>query len=380
VTAEVPASAGPELGAAGRRPTWLEGFYDLVFAFAVTQLAARLERDASALEVAGFVFLFISVWWAWVGTTVYFDRFDRGQRWLRFAVGAQLLAVAALAVHVGDALESGSRDFALAYALIRLPLVGLYWDVGHRERGYRRAIARHYALGFGAAAVIWLGSAVAPVPARFALWAVAMVVDYATPLTARRLQAQVQLDPSHLPERFGLFTLIVLGESIAASAGSLAGRRWDLPAAVGGALGIAAAFGVWWSYFDHLERAPVRRTRLAGQVWFYSHLPFLMAMTALAVGIRELIGGSEGGRATAAAAAVLTMVFVATIRLTALEAPREALGILVGTALGVLAAVAASVSGSAVVVLAALAVACGLPGAAAEVGARWPGVRDETGG
>jgi len=105
-----------------------------------------------------------------------------------------------------------------------------------------------------------------------------------------------------------------------------------------------------------------------------------MAMTALAVGIRELIGGSEGGRATAAAAAVLTMVFVATIRLTALEAPREALGILVGTALGVLAAVAASVSGSAVVVLAALAVACGLPGAAAEVGARWPGVRDETGG
>ncbi|HKA09450.1 MAG TPA: low temperature requirement protein A [Candidatus Dormibacteraeota bacterium] len=159
-------------------------------------------------------------------------------------------------------------------------------------------LARHYALGFGAAAVIWLGSAVAPVPARFALWAVAMVVDYATPLTARRPQAQVQLDPSHLPERFGLFTLIVLGESIAASAGSLAGR-WDLPAAVGGALGIAAAFGVWWSYFDHLERAPVRRTRLAGQVWFYAHLPFLMAMTALAVGIRELIGGSEGGRTIA---------------------------------------------------------------------------------
>jgi len=86
-----------------------------------------------------------------------------------------------------------------------------------------------------------------------------------------------------------------------------------------------------------------------------------MAMTAVAVGIRELIGGSEGGRALATAATVLTMVFVATIRLTALAAQWEALGILVGTALGVLAAVASWITGSAVVVLAAVAVACGLP-------------------
>lgn len=64
-------------------------------------------------------------------------------------------------------------------------------------------------------------------------------------------------------------------------------------------------------------------------------------------------------------------------QLGALAAPWEALGILLGTALGVLAAVASSITGSAVVVLAAVAVACGLPGAAAEVGARWPGVRDE---
>jgi len=226
VPAEPRTAIGPQLsGAAGRRPTWLEGFYDLVFAFAVTQLAGRLAQDASPAGVAGFVFLFIAVWWAWVGTTVYFDRFDRGQRWLRLAVGAQLLAVAALAVHVDDALGSGSRDFALAYALIRLILVGLYWEVHRRHDGHGQAIAGHYAAGFGAAAAIWLVSALMPVPARFGVWAVAMVVDYATPLTARHLQQRVQLDPSHLPERFGLFTLIVLGESIAASAGSLAGWR-----------------------------------------------------------------------------------------------------------------------------------------------------------
>jgi low temperature requirement protein LtrA len=114
----------------------------------VSQLVGRLARDAPPAGVVGFVFLFISVWWAWVGTTVYFDRFDRGRRWLRFAAGA--------------------------------------------------------AAGFGAAAAIWLVSAFVPTPGRFAVWVVAMVVDYATPLTARHLQQRVQLDPSHLPERFGL--------------------------------------------------------------------------------------------------------------------------------------------------------------------------------
>lgn len=380
MSAEARRAIGPELGggAAGRRPTWLEGFYDLVFAFAVTQLAGRLARDASPAGVAGFVFLFISVWWAWVGTTVYFDRFDRGQRWLRFAVGAQLLAVAALAVHVDDALGSGSREFATAYALIRLVLVGLYWDVRRRQDGDRRSIAGHYAAGFGAAAAIWLASALVPTPGRFAVWAVAMVVDYATPLTARQLQQRVQLDPSHLPERFGLFTLIVLGESIAASASSLAGRRWDLSAASAGALGMAAAFGIWWSYFDHLERAPVQRTRWAGQVWFYGHLPFLMAMTALAIGLREVIAGSDGGRALAGTAAALTLVFVATIRLTAVGSRREAGGLVVGTLLGVLVASTAAISTTAVVALAAVAVGCALPGAGTEVSARLPGARSET--
>ena len=343
MAAGAPASAGLTLGPGtpGRRPTWLEGFYDVVFAFAVTQLAGRLRVDSSWRGIAGFVFLFIAVWWAWVGTTVYFDRFDRGRRWLRLAIGAQLLAVAALAVHVGDALESGSRAFALAYALIRLVLVGLYWDVHRSAAGDRRAIAGHYAVGFAAAAAIWLASALVPAPGRFVLWGVAMVIDYATPLSARHLQQRVQLDPSHLPERFGLFTLIVLGGSIATTAGSLARRPWDLPAAVGGALGVAAAFGIWWSYFDHLERAPVHRTRLMGQIWFYCHLPLLMAMTALATGIGEVIAGSAGGRALAGASALLTLVFVAVIRLTAVESRREAVGIVVAAVLGAMAAVAA---------------------------------------
>jgi low temperature requirement protein LtrA len=380
MAAEPQASSEVALGGGtGRRPTWLEGFYDLVFAFAVTQLAGRLARDASTVGVARFVFLFLAVWWAWVGTTVFFDRFDRGQRWLRLAIAVQILAVAALAVHVGDALESGSRDFALAYAIIRLVLVGLYWSARRTAEGSGRAIAGHYAAGFGAAAALWAVSALVPPPLRFAVWGVAMIVDYGTPLTARHLQARSQLDPSHLPERFGLFTLIVLGESIAVTAGSLAGHRWDAQSALAGAFGIAAAFGVWWAYFDHLERAPLRRPRLVGQTWFYGHLPFLMSMTALAIGLRHLAGGDlDAGLSLASLAAISMLAFLLVIRLTAVASRASAAGVVAGTVLGMLtAAVAASVP-SAAASAGLLAAALALPGAAEEVSTRMPWLKPGT--
>jgi low temperature requirement protein LtrA len=369
---------GPALAGAGRRPTWLEGFYDLVFAFAVTELAGRLGRDASPAGVAGFVFLFLSVWWAWVGTTVFFDRFERGLRWQRLTIGAQLLAAAALAVHVGDALEGGGREYALAYAAIRFVLVGLYF--GERRHRAGGELARHYARGFALAAGIWLVSAFVPPPARFTLWGIAMIIDYGTPLTARRMHVRSPLDRSHLPERFGLFTLIVLGESIAATAASLTGRGWSPGSGVAGALGIVAAFGIWWSYFDNLERAPLHRPRLAGQVWFYAHLPFLMAMTALAIALHGLVSAGVGAgpapaRLGAAIACALTLGFLAVIRLSGIEpGSRAEIGWLaLATGLGiVVSALVAVVPLAAAGGVALVAVACAVPAVLDEVRGRWP--------
>jgi low temperature requirement protein LtrA len=154
-------------------------------------------------------------------------------------------------------------------------------------------LARRYALGFGVAAALWLLALLVPTPARYAVWAVAMVVDVGTPLTARQHQARLPVSTSHLPERIGLFTIIVLGEAVA---GTVRGSEAGLTA-----LGVAAAFlamtlafCVWWVYFDNLDERVVRRTRVAGQVWFYTHLFLAMAITAMAVGGEHLVKLSAG--------------------------------------------------------------------------------------
>ena len=140
-------------------------------------------------------------------------------------------------------------------------------------RPHARVLTRRYVTGFALAALIWLVSALVPDPARFVLWAVGLVVDFGTPLLAstRRLQAEIPPDTHHLPERFGLFTIIVLGEAfIKVIAQCRRASTWTFSNAIYGMLALVIAASLWWMYFDNVEGSVVSRTRFAGQVWVYS--------------------------------------------------------------------------------------------------------------
>jgi len=139
-----------------------------------------------------------------------------------------------------------------------------------------------------------------PPPWRFVLWFVGFVVEFGTPLTRRDLQTLVPPDPSHLPERFGLFTLVVLGESILAVVEGVAEQEWRLGSATGAGLGFVVAFSLWWVYFDNVGESAVKRLRVAGQIWLYTHLFLVMALAALGVGIEHLVGHDPGSPLAAA--------------------------------------------------------------------------------
>jgi low temperature requirement protein LtrA len=151
-----------------------------------------------------------------------------------------------------------------------------------------------------------------------------MLIDVGTPLTARHLQARLPVSTSHLPERIGLFTIIVLGESVAAIVrGSEAGIT--LLGLTAASLGLALAFCVWWIYFENLDERVVRRTRVAGQVWFYTHLLLTMAITAMAVGAEHLVrlaAGEpfhDGERWLLGGSFALALVALGVIHLTTIE-------------------------------------------------------------
>jgi low temperature requirement protein LtrA len=275
-------------GASERRATWIELLFDLVFVVIVAELASLLRHRLDGEQLATFAFLFLPAWWSWIGTTFYANRFDRDDLAGRLFVLLEMLAAAALAVSVPDALGATSRAFALAYVAARAILIALYLIAAVRVPG-SGALARRYAIGFAIAAGLWLASVWVAPPARFALWGAGMLIDLVTPLTARRIQATLPLDTAHLPERFGLFTLIVMGESVVGAVQGVAGQSWDLPAALAGMLGMVLVFTLWWCYFENLVGTAIRRTLLAGQIWVYGHLPLVMSLAALGAGLERAV-------------------------------------------------------------------------------------------
>lgn len=275
-----------EPGATARRATWLELFYDLGYVVAVAALAERLSGRLDPVGALAFAALFVPVWWSWAAVMFYNDRFDTDDLWHRAATLLQMLGAALLAVNVHSAFVG--IGFPLAYALVRAILVVKYVRVA-RHAPTARPLAKRYAVGFGLAAALWAASILVPAPARFAVWVAAMAIDLGTPLTARAEQSRLPVSESHLPERIGLFTIIVLGESVAAVVRG-AGEAMSWPAALAaGAMGLALAFGLWWIYFENLDARVVRRSRAAGQAWLFAHLPLCMGLAMTGVGVERLV-------------------------------------------------------------------------------------------
>jgi low temperature requirement protein LtrA len=281
-----------------RHVTWLELFYDLIFVAAVAQLARSLSNDYSWVGMLRFTVLFVPVWWAWVGHTFYLTRFDTEDVGHRLLTMAQMAAAASLAVHVPAALGATSAGFALSYAAVRFILVAEYLRAGHHIAVVRPLTSR-YAAGFGGAASLWAVSALVPAPWRFGIWGVALAVDFLTPLTAGQLHVNFPPHLMHLPERFGLFTIIVLGEAVVSVVMGIGTGGLTIGSGLAGIMGLLVAFALWWGYFEGAKGAAVlalstSRHLWRYQQWLYSHLPLLMGITATGVGIKHIIRQPPG--------------------------------------------------------------------------------------
>jgi len=278
-----------------RHATWLELFFDLVFVISIAEVAHTLEDYRTLADFLGTAGLFVAVWWAWVGYTVYADRFDTDDVAHRVLVLAGMLAVIAMALSVHDALHGGSARFALAFVAVR-GIVLLLNARARRHAAPARPLLNLFLAAFSTGAALWLLSVFVPEPARYVLWGVALVIELSAPWVGRRQIVKAPVHTSHLVERFGLFTLIVLGESVVRVAqGAADVDDWTtatLAAAGGGFLLVA---GLWWLYFDRLDEGAVRSV-LRGLVWNYTHLPLLAGLVSVAVGTEYAILDAAGGQ------------------------------------------------------------------------------------
>src|SRR5215470_17795406 len=215
----------------------------------------------------------------------------------------QCFIAAVMAANAKEALDSrSSAGFGAAYAGMRIILVIQY--VRARRVPETRSLTTRYAVGFGAAAAVWIASAFLDAPERYWVWAVALVIDFATPWLANKHSMSFPPDATHFPERFGLFTIILLGEFVAAVMRGIESQEyWSFSAAATAFASMAFAFVLRWWYFDVAQSAAARHVRTKQQarlfqVWHYAHLPMFLGIGVAGIGFEHLITLQSGEELT----------------------------------------------------------------------------------
>ncbi len=329
-----------------RHATWLELFFDLIFVVAIAEVGAVLLRDVTWTGVIRFALLFVSVWWAWVDSTFYADRFDTDDLGHRLITLLQMLAVAALAASVHGAFGSTGAGLSLAYVAMRGILILRYWRAW-RHVDIARPLMTRLIVGTSSGAAFWLVAAFVGSSLRPWLWLTGVLVTaLVTQMSStNRLYADVPLSASHLPERFGLLTIIVLGEAVTAVVAGLAEQDWQTSPALTAAFGVITTFAIWWVYFENTNKTMLGQIErvVVGAPWLYSHLVLLMSLTAFGVAV-ELAVVTHVGHASGTAERMLLVgsIIMALAALTAIAivpGSRRHMALRAGTLLAAMAAV-----------------------------------------
>jgi low temperature requirement protein LtrA len=350
-----------------RASTPLELFFDLTFVVAVARASAALDHELVEGNVAdgvlGFVGVFFAVWWAWMNATWFASAHDADDVPYRLLMLVQMAGVLVVATGVTEALEDGDwLVVTVGYAIMRVGLATSWLRVARDEEAGRTRALR-YAAGISVLQLFWFARLALPEDAAFVGFLVLVAAELAVPLWAERAAGTPVFHPGHIEERYGLFTIIVLGESVLSAATGFqtaldaGGLTADLFAV--GVGGLVLAFTAWWIYFDHPGH--LRPSTDVAFRWGYAHVVIFAALAAMGAGLQvatQAITGHGDPRTAALAVAVpvglylLGLVIVMVVTGTPLSDERVypklggATAVLV---IGALAPVGVTVAGSAAV-------------------------------
>jgi len=298
-----------------RRPTWTDLFFDLVFAAAIAQLSAPLDHDYSFYGITRFAFLLALVFFAWFGYTTFSTQFAIDDVVERVLIVIQVFLVAVMAANATDALSSrDAAGFGAAYGGVRAILALQYARVaaGGADPGEpaslrpATALVRRRIAGLFIAAILWAAAALLPVPQRYAGWALALVIDVANSWPASRSTTASPPGATHFPERFGLLTIILLGEFVASVMRGIESQMgWSFLAASAAVLSLGLGFSVWSCYSDGAMGWETRHVRSHKDVvrlraWIALHFALFLGIGILGVGTRRAIALPPGGYFSAA--------------------------------------------------------------------------------
>lgn len=287
---------------AHRAATPLELFFDLCFVVAVAQAGAELVHAVAeghaGSGIVNYAMVFWAIWWAWMNFTWFASAYDNDDVLYRVVTLVQIAGVLVLAAGVSRAFED--HDFLIVYigyVVMRLALSSQWLRAAHHATDpAERTMCRRYAIGVLACQIGWTALLLAPEDARPWVFLVMAIAEMAVPMYAEK-DVTTSWHPHHIAERYGLFTIIVLGESIAAATVAVKSGVTEndaltevLPIAAGGLL---IVFAAWWIYFVVPAHDRLASNR-EGFLWGYGHYLIFTSAAAIGAGIEIAVEQAVG--------------------------------------------------------------------------------------
>ena len=279
------------------RVTYEELFFDLVYVFAVTQLSHGLLHDLTPMGVIQTLILWFAVWLGWQYTCWVTNWFDPETPRIRGILFATMLLALVMASSIDGAFEDRGLVFALSYVAIQVGRTAyIVFELGTNHplsANYRRMLG-----WLTISACFWIGGAFAEQWARAALWTVAVVCEYLSPMfgfalptLGRSNTRDWTIEGGHLAERCQLFVIVALGETLLATGAMLAEtKRWDAPILSAMLATFAGTLAMWWLYFGTSSKdatATITNSNDPGRIgayFHYVHAILLAGLIATAVG------------------------------------------------------------------------------------------------
>ncbi|CUZ13177.1 Predicted membrane protein [Serratia marcescens] len=304
----------------GASVSFSELLFDLIYVFAVTQLSHYLLHHLTLTGALETLLLWFAVWLAWQYTAWVTNWFNPDTRQIRLLLFAIMLLGLFAAAALPQAFGERGLIFALFYVAIQ---VGRSVTVlrllvpGHPlKRNFHRILG-----WLCISAVFWIAGGLAEGNARLALWAVAVLCEYVSPMFGFRLPVLGRSDSSsewsieghHLAERCQLFVIVALGETILITGATLSEMEsWNLPVLIASLVAFLGSLAMWWIYFDTSSKAgshAISQAENPGQLgayFHYVHVALVGAIIVCAVA-NELVIAHPDGRIQNATAAVLLL-------------------------------------------------------------------------
>ena len=287
-----------QVAAEEQRATSLELFYDLVFVFAITQVSHLLLEHLTWAGAGQALLVLLVVWWSWNYTTWVTNELDPESLSVRLLMIALMLATLLMAIAIPQAFGEHALLFVGSYVAIQVGRHTFLTFAAADPGTIERERAGRILTWFVAAGVLWIAGALVDGPARVAFWLAALALDYGGPLVTFRVPGLPRVAPEawsvgteHFAERFGLFVILALGESIVITGATTSALDLDTARFVAFGMAFLLTAALWWLYFTSVARIAQRhlelsenRTLLARDAYTYLHLIIVAGVIVSAVG------------------------------------------------------------------------------------------------